>query len=277
MTPRISVIMAARNAAGSVREAIESVVEQTVDGWELIVVDDASDDGTLNEIRSVGDSRIRVVANARCMGAAASRNLAVAQSRGEYIAVMDADDRSRPTRLALESAFLDRRPDVSVVSGQIAGFGSWGGPYELWRYPTEIEQIQSDLYRGRMPIAHPAAMFRREDFLTVGGYDERCRRAEDLALIIRLSRLGIANLPDVVLDYRMRRRVSLPYVVRESWYARIAREQNAPGGELPTPKASKAVMRIPGVFVDAAKSWVGRRTLEMHWRQPRQGRPNGKG
>ncbi|MGY1740216.1 MULTISPECIES: glycosyltransferase family 2 protein [unclassified Blastococcus] len=277
MTPRISVIMAARNAAETVREAIESVVQQTMDAWELIVVDDGSNDATLAEIQSVDDHRIQVVRNGRPMGAAASRNLAVERSLGEYIAVMDADDRCRPDRLALESQFLDRRANVSVVSGQIAGFGSWGGPSVLWTYPTDVEQIRRELHRGRMPIAHPAAMFRRKDFLAVGGYDERCPRAEDLALIIRLSHLGVANLPDIVLDYRMRRRVSLLYVFREAWYARIAREQNAPGGGRSTRDGLKALRRIPGVFLEGTKSWVGRRTLEMRWRQSKQEVSDGKG
>ena len=116
--PRVTVLMTVYNGAAYVRSAVDSVLAQTYADFELLVIDDASTDGSGDVVRAVGDARIRVVPNAANLGLTTSLNTGLALARGELVARHDADDLSRPERLATQVALLDTRPEVSLV-------GSW--------------------------------------------------------------------------------------------------------------------------------------------------------
>ena len=109
VTPPVSVVIPAYNRAATIGAAIESVLRQTWEDFELVVVDDGSTDGTLEAARRIADPRLRVVAAPHNMGAAGARNLGVAEARGTWIAFQDSDDEWLPEKLAKQMARLAAR------------------------------------------------------------------------------------------------------------------------------------------------------------------------
>ena len=102
----VSIIIAAYNAATFIQETIQSVINQTYQNWELLIVDDASTDDTIDKIRSLEDHRIKLIPLAKNSGAAIARNTAIAQAKGEYLAFLDSDDLWVPDKLERQLAFM---------------------------------------------------------------------------------------------------------------------------------------------------------------------------
>lgn len=102
----VSIIMPAYNAATFIQETIQSVINQTYQNWELLIVDDASTDNTIDKIRSLEDHRIKLIPLAKNSGAAIARNTAIAQAKGEYLAFLDSDDLWVPDKLERQLAFM---------------------------------------------------------------------------------------------------------------------------------------------------------------------------
>ncbi len=116
--PVVSVIMPAYNGEKYINEAIESIINQTYQDWELIIVDDCSLDETVSIVkRYLSDNRIKLYQNENNQGIAASRNKAIQKSNGKYIAIQDDDDISFPERLKEEVRFLDEYEDIDAVAG----------------------------------------------------------------------------------------------------------------------------------------------------------------
>ena len=113
--PTVSIIMCAYNAEAFLREAVDSILAQTLRDFELIVIDDASSDRTPELLAEYSDPRIRVIRNPSNLGPGAARNRGLRLARGKYIAVQDADDASVPNRLAQQVAYLDAHPEVGLI------------------------------------------------------------------------------------------------------------------------------------------------------------------
>jgi glycosyltransferase involved in cell wall biosynthesis len=257
MKPDVSVIMAAHNSRLTIVEAIDSVLAQTSSSWELIVIDDHSPDGTGSFVsQRYNDDRIRVFRTNSNVGAGHCRNIGLQLARGEYIAILDADDRSLSDRHELQLQAFDLHPDVAAVSGHMLEFGSWGGPV-LNRMPTDPTVIRRRQINGRMPIAHGASMFRRDVLLHVGGYDERCRRAEDYGLFLRLFDKRLISLDAPMIEYRTVRPISLSYVIRETANANLAltrfEQRRAGVSEEALPTTAKRSLRVLG---RGTRNWV---------------------
>jgi glycosyltransferase involved in cell wall biosynthesis len=120
MNPKVSVVMPAYNAERFVREALDSVLNQSFSDFELIIVDDCSKDGTWQILTeyAAADPRVVLVHNEQNLGEAGARNSGLQVARGEYIAAMDADDVLLPDRLMLQVNYLDAHPEVGVLAGQ---------------------------------------------------------------------------------------------------------------------------------------------------------------
>lgn len=117
INPKISVVMSVFNGEKYLQESIDSILNQSYNDFEFIIVNDGSTDRTeeiLNEYAK-RDARIRIITNPRNMGVGYSRNIGNAAARGEYIAIMDADDRSYPERFAKQVQFLDENPDIAIL------------------------------------------------------------------------------------------------------------------------------------------------------------------
>lgn len=197
----VSVCMAVKNGEDTIRSSIGSIVWQTFVDWELIVIDDASDDATREIVESFADKRIRLVCNAENIGPAACRNKAISLSAGKYIAVMDADDLSFPDRFSKQVKFLEAKPDVDLVGGQALMFRDDWYPIGVMDVPLEHVDIAAHPF-SFIPLHNPCLMGRKEWFSKYG-YSEEYLKAEDYEMLLRALRFSrYANLPDILLGYR---------------------------------------------------------------------------
>jgi glycosyltransferase involved in cell wall biosynthesis len=202
MTPAVSVVMAVRNGAPWVAEAVSSVLEQTLTDLELVVVDDGSTDGTPALLASVPDPRLRVLRHEPA-GLTRSLNRGLAEARAPLVARLDADDVARPDRLMRQAAWLASRPEVGVLGTAALEVDEAGRAVRTVVPPEHDAAIRRELIRAN-PFVHSSVMFRRAVVERVGGYDERLPVAQDYDLWLRLAPLTrFANLADVLVVRRL--------------------------------------------------------------------------
>ncbi len=197
--PRVSVIMPVYNRAAMVVAAARSVLRQTFTDFELIVVDDASSDGSGAAVAELGDPRAIVLHTPVNVGAGGARNLGLASARGEYIAFLDSDDLSLPHRLARQVAFLDVSPRIGLVGSWSAVIDSAGKHTgRLRRYPCMHADIEArQLFRCCIP---QSSVLVRRELLGNDPYDVAHRYGEDWALFLNLAqRTRLANLPEALI------------------------------------------------------------------------------
>ena len=198
--PKISVLMPVyKTPEKYLREAIESVLNQTFTDFEFLILDDCPEDSRKDVVASYEDERIKYSQNDQNMGISASRNRLIDLSKGEYLAVMDHDDICLPDRFEKEVQYLDNHPKVGVVSSKIKCIVS----NKITQNPTYNDEIKLALMRVSV-IPHPAAMIRKS-LLTDNNirYEEQYSPAEDYALWCRLiAYTDFHNLEDILLLYR---------------------------------------------------------------------------
>ncbi len=204
MTPAVSVLMPVFNGERHLREAMESVLQQTFRDWELLVVDDGSTDGSGEIAASFGDGRVRVIRNDQNAGLVATLNRGLAEARGDFVARLDADDVCSPDRLAEQVSFARGNPAVPLIgcdAGLIAEDGRYAG---RWRTAGSADLVRWELC-FRTPFAHSSAFFRRKVIVEkFGGYRER-RASEDLDLWSRIGREHpVVTLRRPLVKYRQR-------------------------------------------------------------------------
>jgi glycosyltransferase involved in cell wall biosynthesis len=203
--PRVSVVIAARNEARHLAEALESVLAQEGVRFEVLVIDDGSTDATAEIVRrcATEDARVRLLSNERNLGMGASFNRGLAAARADYVARMDGDDVCAPGRLAAQARLLDADPSLIVVGGHLQLIDGSGRVTGERRYPLGDAALKRRMFRFS-PFAHPATMYRRRVVIDAGGYDPRFTPAEDLDLWLRLAGRGrFATADRVVLRYRL--------------------------------------------------------------------------
>jgi glycosyltransferase involved in cell wall biosynthesis len=201
--PAVSVLMGVWNGAPWVREAIESVLSQTVSDLELIVVDDDSTDATPGILASFRDPRLQVVRRARG-GLTSALNAALRLSRAPLVARLDADDLALPERLERQLTFLSTHPDVGLVGTAAREVDASGREVAIVRPPADDAGIRRALIR-RNPFVHSSVVMRRDAMEQAGGYAEAFSVAQDYDLWMRMSRVTrMANLPEPLVVRRLR-------------------------------------------------------------------------
>jgi glycosyltransferase involved in cell wall biosynthesis len=198
--PKVSVIIPCYNLGPYLVEAVESVFAQTMQDFEILVVDDGSTDaGTLRVLRYFKRPRTRLLRIAN-RGLPGARNHAIAHAEGRYLCALDADDRLHPTFLEKTTALLDADPSLAFVSTWLEVFGaeSW-----LWKPPScELPALLAEC------VVLTASPVRREAVAAVGGYDERLfgEGEEDWDLWLSLLENGERGtiLPEILFYYRRR-------------------------------------------------------------------------
>jgi len=197
--PLISVVMPVHNALPFLSESIRSILAQTLTDFEFVILDDASTDGSLELLRewSRRDQRIQIHESKTRLGLSGSSNAVVLKTRAPIVARMDADDIAHPDRLRKQWDVIASCPDVAVVGTLCNGIDATGRevrPRDRWRLVRRSNYI---------PFPHGSAMFRREAFDQVGGYDEKSVRGEDQDLFSKMATCGrVLTLPDVLYSYR---------------------------------------------------------------------------
>lgn len=201
--PLVSVLLPTYNSSSYLRQSVESILRQTYKNFELIVVDDASEDGTAAVLDDFDDSRIVRITFDKNQGIVNALNTALRRAKGSYVARMDADDIAKPDRLLCQVDFLEKHPDVVIVGTWIQGFGRLRRPY-IHRYPVANGEIQSSQYFEN-PFAHPSVMIRLSVFDKLGKpYCPAFPYVEDWELWGRVFEFGkAANIPEELLFYRV--------------------------------------------------------------------------
>ena len=205
--PEISILLPYRNAASTLQECIESIRAQTFEDYEIVAIDDASDDESSAVLQCFGDSRLRVIHNDR-PGLVNALNLGLAHCNAPLVARMDADDIMLPQRLQQQWRYMRDHHDVVLLATQAEKFPSEHireGYREYMRWQNAVtshEDIAAQIYI-ESPFAHPSVMFRRDSVIAAGAYRDG-PFPEDYELWLRLFHSGhrMEKLPQVLLRWR---------------------------------------------------------------------------
>ena len=202
--PAVSVLMTVYNGSRFLRPAVESILNQTFDDLEFVIVDDGSVDDVLRTLRAFEkrDPRVRLFSRPH-HGIVPAANFGLRQCRGEFVARMDADDVATPTRFEKQVELLRGRPEVTVVGGAYELVDAAGRLLRVEYPPLDDASLQELCLNGTTPICQPLAMMRRSAMTVAGEYDPAVETAEDLDMWLRLGEIGqLACVPDVLLQYR---------------------------------------------------------------------------
>lgn len=199
--PKISVIFPVFNAEKYLRDAIDSIIQQSFIDWELIIINDGSTDSSENIIASYSDTRLKYYKNEQNIGLIATLNKAIGLCKGEYIARMDSDDISEKERFKIQIAFLEKNKEYAMC-------GSYAKIIDENNNVTgKLLNLQTNDYLQinllfSVPFIHPSMMI-RHDVLQNNYFDSEYKYAEDYELWCRIARdYKIANIPDYLLKYR---------------------------------------------------------------------------
>lgn len=200
--PLVSVVMANRNTKEAyLRSAIESILNQTYENLEFIIIDDGSTSSDLEVIRSYNDSRITVLENGEPKRIPYSANRGFAAAKGKYIARMDSDDIALPQRLEKQVAFLESHPGIDILAARAQNFGDMGGIYAC--FITDPKKMKVEFFFNS--ATNNPTTFIRKSFLDQYSlfYDESFHYAEDYEFFARCMFYGnISEYPEILLKYR---------------------------------------------------------------------------
>lgn len=189
--PRVSIIMGIYNCEDTLEKAIQSILLQTYEDWELIMCDDCSSDGTLDiasKYAKAYPGKIVVLRNTSNKKLAYSLNRCLEIAKGEYVARMDSDDTSLPNRLKSQVLFLDEHPEYQVVSCRAITVDEYGNK----EYRGVEGEPLPECMLNDVPFIHPTIMMRKEAYDVLGGYTvlPRTERGQDLDLWFRFFSRG---------------------------------------------------------------------------------------
>lgn len=195
--PRVSVVIPTYNNAHYLETAIDSILAQDFAAFEILVIDDASDDDTADRVARYRDSRVRYRRNDCRLGIAGARNRGIDAARGEFTAALDSDDWAHPSRLSCQVAFLDAHPDYAAIGSWARWMDAEGRARRgVTRRPTDWRDAAAQLiYKSSLQQPSVTA---RTAVLAEHRYDEGFRFSSDYELWTRLGehhRLGSQPLP----------------------------------------------------------------------------------
>lgn len=200
--PKVSVLMGMFNESANLETALNSILKQSFQDFEVFLCDDASTDNSFEIAKSIcgSDPRFHLLRNEKNEGVAASVNRCLPLAKGEYVARMDLDDICSLQRFEKEVAFLDAHPDVSLCSSLAYCFDEQG-IYGLLG-SSGLKHPKDNFFVA--PYVQPSAMIRRSAFVQAGGYDPNCRRSQDYDLWCKFGSLGFVGyvIDEPLLFYR---------------------------------------------------------------------------
>lgn len=207
--PLVTVLMSVHNDLQYLHESVDSILNQTFNDFEFILIDDGSTDGSGDFLKGLSDPRVKLLVNPSNIGLTASLNLGLEIARGKYIARMDADDICELRRLESQVNFLEAHPQIGIVGCSRHLIDENGNTVAI------APALESDLairWKSLMgnPFAHPTVMIRRQVLLDHSlRYDTSFKTAQDYELWTRLLPCTqAANLPEPLVRYRLRNGIS---------------------------------------------------------------------
>ncbi len=189
MKPTVSVIVPTFNRAELIKTSVRSVLNQTYQDFEIIIIDDGSTDDTEKVVKNLNDDRIRYIRHERNKGAPAARNTGIRSARGKYLAFQDSDDEWMPEKLERQMAIF--RGAVSDVGVVYSGFWKVKDNKRLYFPPPQIRKKEGNVYKNLLEenfVAMPSAVIKSECFKKAGMFDEELPRYQDWELFIRISK-----------------------------------------------------------------------------------------
>jgi glycosyltransferase involved in cell wall biosynthesis len=208
MIPRVTAIVPAYNAAAYLPHALDSVLAQTSGDWEVVVVDDGSTDNTravVDSYRPKLQGKLQYIHQSN-RGLPAARNAGMRAARGEFIALLDADDVWLPNRLERGIALLETDPEIGLVHARVVRINRYGTITGQLKVDTKYMsgRIARHIYTRRAHIVCPTVMFRRSCIETAGWFDEAMQATEDRDLWFRIAlHYKVAYIDEVLAYYRL--------------------------------------------------------------------------
>jgi glycosyltransferase involved in cell wall biosynthesis len=200
-TPQVSVIMPMYNAMPYAEEAIGSILGQSFEDFELLIVDNGSTDGSLQYVKSLADQRVRLLAESE-RGSGRALTNGIFAARGEFLAVMDADDVADKDRLKIEVDYLQSHPEIVLVGARFA-FMVGSSIVPAPPQPKEHHDIKRALLAGRPVVCNSSSMFRAIQARSVGGH-RLPGPGHDVDFFLRMAEVGrVCNIPDLLHYYRL--------------------------------------------------------------------------
>jgi glycosyltransferase involved in cell wall biosynthesis len=202
-TNPVSVILPVHNGADYIYEAVASVLEQTYSNFELIIIDDCSNDATVTRVQSFQDTRIRLICSQERLGICKALNIGLDNANGLFIARMDADDVCHPHSLERQVSFLQQHQNVGFCGSWVRLFGAKQQTRKFY-VPVGPMRVKAFAVYDN-PMVHSSVMLRREVLQNVEPvYRDDFAHAEDFDLWTRLLECTEGdNLPEILLDYRV--------------------------------------------------------------------------
>jgi len=204
-TPAVTVLMPVYNADRFVAETVETILAQTFNDFEFLIIDDGSTDRSLEILQSYAnrDPRIRLISRPNT-GYVVALNEGLELARGEFVARIDADDLADPRRLEFQVARMRQEPELVALGSNALAIDEDGLPLGDYSVPLTHEEIEASHLQGSSAIHHPAVMLRPGAVKQVGGYRKHLMPCEDFDLWLRLGEVGrLANLPEKLLTKRL--------------------------------------------------------------------------
>lgn len=202
--PAVSVVIPAFNPGPYLLPAVQSILSQTFQDFELIVIDDGSTDGSFEALERIEDKRLRIERNSRNLGLVATRNKGINLSRAPLMAILDSDDIAKPDRLEKQVVRFELDPELALLgtcADVIDDDGRVIGDMDMGLYSHE--EIRRDLLNGNR-FVQSSVMLRVSAILDVGGYPSNFQVAEDYALWLLLAEnFHLENLPERLVQYRI--------------------------------------------------------------------------
>lgn len=230
--PEVSIIMGVFNGERTLKESIDSIINQTFTDWEFIICDDGSTDQSYEVLLNYAkqDSRIIILQNKTNLSLAASLNKCLEIAQGELIARMDADDISDPRRLEVQIGFIKQNSNYALVGTSVSLFNDKG----IWGHRGSFGQpTKTDVFLSKSFI-HPSIIIKKQALISVGNYtvSNLTYRAEDYDLFCKLYYHGFVgfNIKERLLFYREDKdsykrkkylyRVNL-YMLKRYWFSKL--------------------------------------------------------
>lgn len=208
---RVSILLPTYNGASYIREAIDSVLNQSYHDWELIVTDDASTDNTGEIVREyvAKDARVRYERNEKNLRLPGNLNKGLSLAHGEYIARIDEDDVwSDVDKLKKQTTFLDAHPDCVLIGTGFRMVDEQGVHLRDVIPFADDARLRSSIL-SHNPFGHSTVLFRKAAVVELGGYDTDIRYGEDYDLWLRLGQKGsFAAIPEICMRYLARNGMS---------------------------------------------------------------------